>query len=132
MIKNIFVLITFFLASYALQAQNKFDFDTWPEIKAFHKVMSQTFHPSEEGNLKPIKERSGEMVDKAIALSKSKIPAELDAKKMKKAIKTLVKETKKVNKLVKSGANDKSITDALIVAHDAFHNIVGLCSNEHH
>ena len=31
-------------------------FASWPEIKTFHKVMSQTFHPSEEGNLQPIKE----------------------------------------------------------------------------
>jgi hypothetical protein len=33
-------------------------FDKWPAIKEFHDVMSETFHPAEEGNLAPIKLRS--------------------------------------------------------------------------
>ena len=57
-------------------------FSTWPEIKAFHKVMSQTFHPSEEWNLQPIKERSAEMAEKANALKMSKIPAQFNKKEM--------------------------------------------------
>lgn len=40
-------------------------FDKWVELKAFHGVMSQTFHPSEEGNLELIKTRSEEMAEKA-------------------------------------------------------------------
>jgi hypothetical protein len=28
-------------------------FDKWPAIKEFHDVMSETFHPAEEGNLAP-------------------------------------------------------------------------------
>ncbi len=47
------------------KAVTKGKFDDWPALKDFHKVMSQTFHPSEEGNLQPIKERSGEMTQKA-------------------------------------------------------------------
>jgi hypothetical protein len=40
----------------------------WAELKEFHGVMSQTFHPAEEGKLDPIKTRSTEMVEKAVAL----------------------------------------------------------------
>jgi len=39
--------------------------DQWPALKTFHEVLSQTFHPSEEGNLEPIKSRSEELMNKA-------------------------------------------------------------------
>ena len=44
---------------------------SWTALTDFHKVMSQTVHPSEEGNLEPIKTRVGELVEKAEALKAS-------------------------------------------------------------
>ncbi|HSB10705.1 MAG TPA: hypothetical protein VLM38_14550, partial [Blastocatellia bacterium] len=32
--------------------------DTWNELSSFHSLMSQTFHPLEEGNLTPIRTRA--------------------------------------------------------------------------
>ena len=32
--------------------------ENWKELKEFHKVMAQTFHPMEEGDYKPIRQRS--------------------------------------------------------------------------
>lgn len=128
---KITLLLTFFLTINLLQAQSKSKFDAWPEIVAFHKVMSQTFHPSEEGNFGPIKERSGEMLEKAKQLASSKIPAEFDTKAIKKSIKNLVKQTTKINKLVKSNASDETLNASLIKAHEYFHEIMGLCSDEH-
>ena len=95
-------------------------FAAWPEIKTFHKVMSQTFHPSEEGNLQPIKERSAEMAEKANALKMAKIPAQFNKKEI----------VASVNKLVKSKASDVKITKALNGLHDTFHTIVGLCTHD--
>jgi superoxide dismutase len=46
--------------------------DAWLELKNFHMVMAQTFHPMEEGNLAPIRARSGEMVEKAKLLKAAK------------------------------------------------------------
>ena len=105
-------------------------FAAWPEIKIFHKVMSQTFHPSEEGNLQPIKERSAEMVEKANALKMAKIPAQFNKKEIVVAVNKLAKDSKELDKLVKSKASDDKITKALNGLHDTFHTIVGLCTHD--
>jgi superoxide dismutase/ribosomal protein L17 len=106
-------------------------FDDWPAIKDFHKVMSQTFHPSEEGNLAPIKSRSKEMIEKAEALKKSTIPTSFKkVQDISKTIDELIIGSKKLDKLVKAKASDKKITDSLTALHDVFHKIVGLCSDE--
>ena len=73
------LLFCFVLTTNNVNAQaTKSKFDLWPELKTFHGVMSETFHPSEEGDLAPIKERSVEMESKALALSNSKIPADFN------------------------------------------------------
>jgi hypothetical protein len=100
----------------------------WPELKNFHGVMSQTFHPSEEGNLEPIKTRATEMKEKAYALADSKIPAEFNNDKVKAAVNQLKEETSKMEKVVNSKGSDKEITAQLTTVHDTFHQIVGLCS----
>lgn len=113
-------------------AQNKSKFDSWPAIKEFHKVMSQTFHPSEEGNLEPIKKRSGEMMEKASILLTSEIPNEFSSPKIKDAVERLANDSKKLHQLVINNKSDKEITEALSKLHDVFHEIVGLCTNEEH
>lgn len=112
--------------------KKKDKFDGWPQLKEFHKVMSETFHPSEEGNLQPIKERSGEMVQKAETLVKAPIPAEFNKKEVVAAVQQLATDSKKLDKLVKAKKSDKEITEALSKLHDVFHQIVGLCSDEDH
>jgi hypothetical protein len=104
--------------------------DKWPELKTFHSIMSQTFHPSEEGNLQPIKERSKEMMEKAEQLADSKIPLEYKTDAIVKAVEQLKSDTKKLHKMVGNKASDKEITAALSALHDVFHQIVGLCKKE--
>lgn len=130
--KKITLFLCFLAVTSISNAQNKSKFDSWSELKDFHKVMSQTFHPSEEGNLEPIKQRSGEMVEKANLLAKSVIPAEFNKKEVVSAVKRLAKDSKKLDKLVKNKKSDKEITEALAKLHDVFHEIIGLCSNEEH
>lgn len=115
-----------------VNAQSKFD--SWPELKSFHTVMTQTFHPSEEGNLEPIKTRSAEMVAKVGALQKSKIPAEFDKKEVKDAVNKLAIDSKKLHELIENKGTDKEIKKALSDLHDTFHLIVEKCSktDEHH
>ena len=60
--------MTALLFARPLAAQEK---AKWTEKDAFHEVMSKTFHPAEEGKFEPIKARSGEMLEKAIAWKKS-------------------------------------------------------------
>jgi len=101
--------------------------ETWTELNEFHSVMAQTFHPSEEGNLKPIRERSGEFLEKAKALQKGKIPASFNTPEIKKAIDELVKGSAALNQMVIKKADDKTITKKLGELHDIFHTIQGLC-----
>jgi hypothetical protein len=103
----------------------------WAELKEFHGVMSQTFHPAEEGKLDPIKSRSGEMVEKAVAWQKSAPPTEFNKPEIKKELKDLVKGSKELDKMVKKNASDADLTKKLTDLHDVFHNIVGLCKDEH-
>lgn len=105
-------------------------FDDWQELKSFHKVLSQTFHPSEEGNLAPIKARITEMVGKAEVLSKSNIPSEFSSKEVKITINKLVKECKNLEKKIQLKESDEVLTKKLFKVHDIYHEIIGMCSNE--
>ncbi|MBC7651972.1 MAG: hypothetical protein H7101_09495 [Deinococcales bacterium] len=124
------ILIAFMvITSTVVNAQ--FKLAQWPELKAFHSVMSETFHPSEEGNLEPIKTRSTEMYQKAVAVSASIMPAELKTKKgIKAAVADLVKGTKALNKLIKTKATDEVIKTKLAVLHDTFHKIIETCNKQ--
>lgn len=100
----------------------------WKEKNDFHKVMAQTFHPAEEGNYKPVRERIDEMVTKAEAWKNSPIPADIkDVKGMKKNLDKLLKMAKKMQKNIRAGANDKAVLKQITALHDVFHNIVGIC-----
>jgi len=109
--------------------KKKGKFDEWPEIKTFHKSMAETFHPSEEGNLVPVRSRSNELLQNAIALSKSKIPAQFNNKGVQTAVKKLVDGSKSLDKLVKNKASDKAITQSISKLHDTFHLIVEECGH---
>lgn len=130
--KSLFILLLFniFGLNQALIAQSIFD--KWPELKSFHGVMSQTFHPAEKGDLKPIKMRSEEMKEKAAILAKSKAPEEFQTDQIKNAVTRLKVDSKKLHKIVKNKKSDAEITKAITDLHDVFHEIVGLCKDEQH
>lgn len=104
----------------------------WTEMETFHTVMSQTFHPAEEGKLEPIKSRSQEMLDKATAWKSSKAPEGYDQKSVKKQLGELVKGAKELNKLVKENATDAAIKERISSLHDKFHEIMEKCEKEDH
>jgi hypothetical protein len=126
--KKIFVfLLTLGFLSCTAQGQKK-----WKELDDFHTVMAQTFHPAEEGKLEPIKSRSQEMIDKAVAWKNSEAPEGYDKKAIKKNLKELVKGAEEVHMLVKSNASDNEIKEKLSQLHDVFHQIVEKCEKEEH
>jgi uncharacterized phage infection (PIP) family protein YhgE len=112
-------------------ASAQFKLAQWPALKTFHGVMSETFHPSEEGKLEPIKARATEMHEKAVAVSKSEIPDALKAKKgIKEAVAELEKGTKELDALIKAKSNDEVIKTKLASLHDTFHKIIETCNKE--
>lgn len=129
--KNILTLSLILFVSSAAYSQSIFS--KWPALDEYHKVMAQTFHPSEEGNLQPIKSRSGELKDQAALVAKSDIPTDFDSPAIRKAVKQLNKDSKALDKLIQSNkATDPQITKSIAALHDVFHDVVGLCKDEKH
>jgi hypothetical protein len=124
-------IATLFIASFILigfaQGQEK---KSWKEMNEFHTVMSETFHPAEEGKLDPIKKRSQEMAEKAVAWQKSTAPEGYDKEKVNVSLQKLVKGTKELNQLVKAKSSDKVLTDKLSGLHEIFHEIMEKCRKE--
>ncbi|MEY3085547.1 MAG: hypothetical protein RL037_1727 [Bacteroidota bacterium] len=103
--------------------------DSWPEIKDFHKVMSQTFHPAEKDDFIPLQARSGEMRAKSLLLYESVIPSRYQKPEVKANLLKLVKECEELDKLVKKNAKKIVLKAKIIQAHDTFHVIQGLCKD---
>lgn len=122
-----FLVLALIVLANSVSAQSTFD--KWPAIKEFHEVMSQTFHPAEEGNLAPIKARSEEMMNKAAMLLKSDIPTEFRTDAILASAERLQIKSKALHKLVKSNGTDAEIVKSITDLHDTFHEIVGLCSD---
>lgn len=96
-------------------------------MEDFHHIMSETFHPAEEGKFGPIKSRAQEMHDKAVAWHKSTPPEGIDKSKVKASLKQLSKGTKQLNKMVKANATDEELKQKLASLHDTFHEIMEKC-----
>lgn len=122
---HIFVLILVFAGSTTLFASSG---EKWPELSAFHKIMSETYHPAEDSDFKPIKERIGEMVLAAASLNTSTIPAEYNTPEIIETAKKLEADSRTLEEKIKAGATDGEIFKELNSLHDTFHKIVGLCN----
>jgi hypothetical protein len=123
-----FAIFAFLFVANTITAQSTFD--KWPALKEFHEVMSQTFHPAEEGNFTPIKNRSEEMMSKAAMLLKSDIPEEFRTNSILASSERLQLKSKALHKLVISNGSDAAILKSITDLHDTFHEIVGLCSEQ--
>ena len=131
--KKITLILTCFLLLIVAKSGLAQPKETWPELEAFHEVMSKTFHPAEEGKLDPIKTRSYEMVQKAIAWKNSTAPAGYDKNAVTKTLKKLVKGAKELNNMVQRNAADNEIKEELTELHEVFHEITEKCkSGDHH
>lgn len=129
-ILSLLMIFTAVAVSKPIHAQQK---AKWQELDAFHEVMSKTFHPAEEGKLEPIRTRSQEMLDRAVAWKNSTAPEGYDKSAVLQNLKKLVKGSKEINKMVKKNASDKELKEELTELHDVFHEIVEKCEKgEHH
>ncbi len=102
----------------------------WVEMKIFHSFMSTTFHPSEEGNLAPLKQKADSMFIAAKQWQASAIPDTYKPKETTKALKQLVKECKGIKNAVAANATDDELKKKIATAHDVFHTIVNECKKE--
>jgi hypothetical protein len=105
-------------------------FDQWPEMKTFHNTLSQTFHPAEEGDLKPIKTRSHELYANCKLINASHLPLMYDKEEIVTTLKRLEQETDKLNALIVIQEQSATIMKQLNIVHNTFHEIVGMCKKE--
>jgi hypothetical protein len=128
--KNVktFLIIAFITLAGTVSAQSAMA--KWPAIKDFHEAISQTFHPAEEGNLAPVKARAEELMKKANEIASSEIPASFKTDAMQKSVKNLQLKSTSLFRVVNSKGTDDAIMKSLSEVHDAFHEIVGLCSEK--
>ena len=104
------------------------DSGKWNELSAFHEVMSATFHPMEEGDLKPIRSRAKELAEKAIQWANSTPPKIYEQPKIKANLTKLSREATGLAARVGENASDAKVKELLTALHDRFHEIIGMCS----
>lgn len=121
-------IIALLLCAVTSWGQGKFA--NWPEMQTFHTTLSQTFHPAEEGDLKPIRMRSLELLGNCKQLNAADIPGEYNTEKMRMTLKRMEKEADKLNALVVLQEQNATIMKQLNILHNTFHDIVGMCKKE--
>lgn len=114
------IILFLFCTNLKLSAQ--MHHGDWKEMEDFHEIMAIAFHSAEGDLFNPLKENSELLVSKAQAWKDSAIPVEYNKKMTAKTLSQLVKQCKKVDKMVKKGASNEDLMAAITKAHDIFHN----------
>lgn len=99
----------------------------WPELDDYHAVMAKTFHPAEEGNLKPLYANAEELATKASILKKSVVPAKYQKPGVKESVEALEKESVALAKMVKKKKSEDELKKAIFALHDRFHEVMEKC-----
>lgn len=103
--------------------------EEWAEMETFHNVMAETFHPMEDGDMKPILSRAQEMADKAKAWQNSAPPARYAPVKDSVAfyLAKLLAESQALADMVAKKAKEDDIKKALTALHDRYHQVSEFC-----
>ena len=99
----------------------------WKEMEDFHAVMCVTFHPAEDDNLQPVKEKAGDLLLKAKAWQKAEVPQGYNGELSKSILKRLVHQCKKLNVAVTQKKSDTELKKLITEAHEIFHEIKEKC-----
>lgn len=103
--------------------------EEWAEMETFHNVMAETFHPMEDGEMKPILTRAQEMADKAKAWQNSTLPARYEPVKdsVNFYLAKLVDESQALADMVAKKAKEDDIKKNLTALHDRYHAVSDFC-----
>jgi hypothetical protein len=99
----------------------------WKEMKSFHSLMSKSFHPTEENNYAPLKEKADSLLMAAKAWQASKIPADYKPEETRETLDKLVNQCTVLAGAVKANAADEKLKVLISDAHEIFHKIMGEC-----
>ena len=93
-------------------------------MEDFHGIISKTYHPAEEGNLQPVKDKADSLVLRAIAWQASGVPAGYNGKTVKPKLDKLVIECKAVKTAITQKKNDETLKKLITAVHTTFHGIM--------
>jgi len=125
MLKKTYLFIALLIFVCSAQAQST----KWAEMDSFHTVMSKSFHPTEEGNFKPLRENASLLEEKAKSWKLAKIPEGINAKKTKPILDKLVKECTNIKASVTKNKPDSTLLRQITQAHETFHALVESCND---
>ena len=101
------------------------DPDVWPEMESYHMVMAEAYHPyRDDKNLEPVKSLAENLAKEAEKWASAALPAKVNSEQVKTKLEKLRIDSRKLADLVKSGATDEQIGDALSALHESFHTIM--------
>lgn len=118
------ILLVAFVTGLQAQTTAK---PVWKELKAFHGLMSASFHPAEDGNFEPLRQKADSLLIIARNWQASAIPADFKPEDTKAALSKLVAQCTVVKKAVDEKADNKVLFKEITEAHNIFHTIVGEC-----
>ena len=99
----------------------------WKELTSFHAIMSATFHPAEEHNLKPLKDSSNVLLQRAKEWKESSIPKGFEAKAIKPLLNKLFAEAELLHAKVLKQHPEEELVRQITNLHTTFHLIVKEC-----
>ena len=102
---------------------------SWPELTSFHTLMAATFHPTEDGNFKPLRQKADSLFMASKRWQASTIPTDYNKEKTMSTLKKLVRQCGNINDAVKVKAADDKLKKMIATAHETFHTIVEKCRN---
>lgn len=99
----------------------------WKEMEDFHAVMGVTFHPADEDNLQPVKEKAGDLLRKALDWQQAAMPQGYNSEASKPILKKPVKQCKALKAAVEKKKLDAELEKMITEAHEVFHEIKEKC-----
>jgi hypothetical protein len=117
-------------AEHGHERHGENDGDKWPEMDAFHDVMSQTLHPAEAGDLAPIRKRAAEVAQKASAWAESQAPKIYATEVIKEKVGRIAVESKALADLIERKGSDEEVKKSATALHKLFHEISNACRAE--
>lgn len=124
---KIIILAIFAMISTGLQLraqEHHENLKAWPELNNFHEIIAATYHPAEEGNLKPLYQRSAELHEKAVKLKGSKSPDGINTAEVRKELDNLVQQTNELNEWIIKKVPEEDIKRQVAAVHTTFHKIM--------
>jgi hypothetical protein len=127
--KKISLLLFAFMMTCISFAQTKTA--VWPEMGTFHELMSTTFHPAEEGNFAPLREKAADLYRAAKVWYSVDVPAEYNFKVTKKTLEQLMIKCNDIwAEVASKTSSDVKLKTMITEAHDLFHKVSGECKKK--